>query len=123
MTETIEQWTPSYLISVLKKRLAMVELSSSGNKTDLLDTGKIFDSRKYYNQAYHYLMLGACDQVPYFLVSLSDLTPRLVRELAELEGEERDFIVKQSIVRIFEDINFDLYHDSISKVLKVKIVK
>lgn len=54
-------WTNDYLISRLKLRLGIVELSNNASKTDLLETGKQFDSRKYYNQAYHYLRLGACN--------------------------------------------------------------
>jgi hypothetical protein len=120
MTETL--WTDSRLISVLKLHLSTVD-SYEPNNTDLLNTGKKFDSRKYYNQAYHYLRLGACNPIPDFLISLSDLTPRLVKELSYLESQDRNYVLKQAVGRIFEDINTELYHDSISKALRVKLIK
>jgi hypothetical protein len=117
------QWTDDHLVTRLKQHLANVKLSGSNHPTDLLDNGKQYDSRKYYNQAYHYLRLGACSPTPSFLVSLSELSPILIKHLAELEKNERQFLLKQAVGRIIEDINFKLYHDSVSKVLTVKIVK
>ena len=121
--EIPELWTNDYIVSRLKLRLGIVELSNNASKTDLLETGKQFDSRKYYNQAYHYLRVGVCNPIPNFLISLVDLGPTLIKELAQLEKQDRDFVVKQAVGRIFEDISSELYHDSVSKVLKVKIVK
>ena len=123
--QTIEEkelWSSDYLLSRLKEHLARVELSSSTFKTDNLDDGRNFDWRKYYNQAFHYLKIGALKPVPAFLISISDISPRLVIELAELDNEERKYVLKQAVGRIFEDINSRLYHDSISKALEVEFI-
>ena len=56
------------------------------------------------NQAYHYLKLGGCNPIPKFLISLVDLGPTLIKELAQLEKQDREFVVKQAVGRIFEDI-------------------
>lgn len=47
----------------------------------------------------------------------------LRKELSSLDKQSRQFVLKQAIGRIFEDINADLFHKSISKVLQVKFEK
>jgi hypothetical protein len=81
----------------------------------------VYDNRKYYNQAHHYLKVAAFKPVPYFVVNLSDLTPRLIEELYGLDNTDRSHFLQQAVGRIFEDVNFELYHNSISRVLKVEL--
>jgi hypothetical protein len=69
------------------------------------------------------LIIGACKPVPKFIINLSDLTHELKKELADLDIATRNFVIKQSVGRIFEDINSRLYHNSISRVLEVKFEK
>jgi hypothetical protein len=115
-----ETWTESYLVDRLKQRLATVEdvstiIPSIGNKS-------VFDKRKYHNQAHNLLIIGACNPVPSFIIYLSDLSSRLTKELHGLEDDEdRNYVLHQAVGRIFEDLNFELYHNSISRVLKVEL--
>jgi hypothetical protein len=73
------EWTISYLIDRLKQVLATVEMSRTKTKTDLLDDKEFNDyyslvtNRKYVNQAFHYLKVGAFRPTPAFFISLSDL--------------------------------------------------
>ena len=82
------------------------------------------DDRWYYYKAYHYLKLGLFlrKDAPPFKVSLSHLSPEMIYELSQLDENDRKFVLKQAVGRIFEDINFDLYHDSISANLEVILV-
>lgn len=82
------------------------------------------DDRWYYYKAYHYQKLGLFlrKDAPPFKVSLSHLSPEILYELSELDGKDRTFVLKQAVGRIFEDINFDLYHDSISANLEVVLI-
>jgi hypothetical protein len=66
--------------------------------------------------------IGAFRPVPPFLVSVSDLYPELLKELSFLDKRDRSFVLRQAVGRIFEDINSELYHESISRVLEVKLV-
>jgi hypothetical protein len=124
---TEELWTTDYLIFRIKENLATVPISS--NHTDLLDwypesnENKIIDARKYYNQAYHYLKIGCLNPVPPFLIRLSELSPRIVGELADLDIQDRNYVLKQAVALIFQEINNELYHNSISAVLVVKRVE
>jgi hypothetical protein len=125
-----EEWSDSYLVDNLKQHLALVQLSKSKVQTDLLDTGDKFNTyfclisnRHYVNQAFHYLKIAVLRPVPEYLVSLSDLSPKLVQELVSLNGKERKFVLKQAVGKIFEDINSSLYHSSVSRVLDVRLVE
>ena len=85
---------------------------------------KIYDDRWYYYKAYHYQKLGLFlrKDAPPFKVSLSHLSPEIIYELFQIDDKDRTFVLKQAVSRIFEDINFDLYHNSISANLEVILV-
>lgn len=114
------------LVDRLKESLALVDLCQSKVKTDLLDGPQdrriIFDSRKYYNQAHNYLVIPFKNPVPDFLVSLTDLPPKLIKELANLNNSDRLFDLKQAAGRIFEDIDSSIYRCNISKILQVRFI-
>ena len=82
------------------------------------------DDRWYYYKAYHYQKLGLFlrKDVPPFKVSLSHLSPKILYELYQLDYKDRTFVLKQGVGRIFEDINFDLYHNSISEKLEILLL-
>jgi hypothetical protein len=103
--------TKACLVDCLKQHLASIESEEEGE----------YDNRKYYNQAHDQLIIGAFKPVPYFLIYLSDLTPKLIRELHSLDCRDRQFVLKQAVGRIFEDVNFEIYHNSVSRVLIVKL--
>jgi hypothetical protein len=83
----------------------------------------IYGDRKYYNKAFDLLSIGAYNPVPFFIINLPDLPKSLRNELSNLDKEARAFVLKQAVGRIFEDINPDLFHNSISRVLKVRFEK
>ena len=85
---------------------------------------KIYDDRWYYYKGYHYQKLGLFlrKDAPPFKVSLSHLSEEIIYELSQLDKNDRKFVLKQAVSRIFEDINFNLYHDSISANLEVVLV-
>jgi hypothetical protein len=124
---TEDSWTSNYLLYRLKEHLGTIPISDS-YKTDLLDwypaghPNKVKDFRKYYNQAYNYLKIGAIKTPPKFLVSLSELSPRLIKELKEFKPEDRNYILKQAVALIFQEINSELYHNSVAYFLEVELV-
>ena len=110
-----ESWTDACLAERLKQYLATVKGQMSTNK-------KVHEDRKYYNLCYNFLLIGAHKSPRPYPVSVSDLSDKLLRELNSLNMDERRYILKQAVGRIFEDIDSKLYHDSISRVLKVVLV-
>ena len=103
--------TKAYLVDLLKQRLASIESQEEGK----------YDNRRYYDQAHNLLITDAFKPVPYFIVYLSDLSPELITELYNLDGRDHAFVLKQAVGRIFEDVNFEIYHNSVSRVLKVSL--
>ena len=65
--------------------------------------------------------LTEVDPRPQFLVNLSDLTPKIISELKEIDDVQ--VVLRQAVGRIFENIHFRLYHLSIVKVLSVRLVE
>ena len=86
---------------------------------------KIYDNRLYYYKAHQFLKLGLFlkKDAPVFKVSIDHLPSEIIYELSQLDQRARKYVLKQAVSRIFEDINFDLYHDSVSANLKVILVK
>ncbi len=83
------------------------------------------DDRWYYYKAYHYLKHGLFlnkKDAPSFKVKIDHLSQDIIYELSQLDEQDRRFVLKQAVSRIFEDINFELYHDSISLNLRVVLV-
>jgi hypothetical protein len=124
MASTLTGTTP-YIIDILKEHLAKVRgecnaVTTEGRKQN---ARALFGDRKYYNQAFELLNEGACNPVPEYLINLSDLTPELKKELSDLDTKSLDFVLKQTVGWIFEDINSWIYHTSVSKVLKVRIAE
>ena len=117
--------TNDFLIDTLKSNLARVREinNTSASEKRKEKAYRLFGDRKYYNLAFVLLIAGVCNPVPEFVINLSDLTSELKKELANLDVITRDFVAKQAVGRIFEDIRFDLYHNSISRVLKVRFKK
>jgi hypothetical protein len=111
-----DYWTKGYLIDTLKKELALKKKLTINGKT-------IFDCRKYYDQAHHLLKIACFRPVPSFPIYLCDLNPKIIKELYHLDVHDREYVLKQAVGRIFEDVNSDIYHNSVSSVLRVQLVK
>jgi hypothetical protein len=107
-------WCTSYIIDQLKQHLANVRYTLTNDK--LVNV----EGRKYYDQARRMQNIGAFRPTPSFIIHISDLTPKLIKEISQLDNESRGFVLCQAVGRIFEDINSELYHNSISKVLRVR---
>jgi hypothetical protein len=112
-----DRWYPSYIIDRLKQHLANVRYTMTNDKLGTIEV------RKYYDQAHRMQNIGAFRPTPSFIIHLSYLTPKLIKEISELDNQTRGYVLRQAVGRIFEDLNPKLYHDSISKVLVVKLEK
>jgi len=61
---------------------------------------------------------------PEYIIDKSDLNDRLRKELLEeiTSEEARQYVLKEAVGRIFENLNFERYHLSIARNLKVRLV-
>jgi hypothetical protein len=108
-----DAWLTSYLIDHLKQHLATY--------TELITNkeGKTAKVRIYYEQAFQLLKIGAYKPASPYIIQFSHLTSRLQTELDQLHNIDLIYVLKQAVSRIFEDINLELYHNSISRALRV----
>lgn len=116
-----EFWSINYLIDVLKKHLASVKQSTANTNASRDSDKDTVDSRMYYDQAYNMLKIGAFRPPPPYIILLRDLTPKIISELYHFDLNDRGYVLKQAVGRIFEDVNSDIYHNSVSRVLKVQL--
>ena len=57
---------------------------------------------------------------PKFIVNMSDLIPtRIIAELKALDKDGSQYVLKQAVGRVFENIDFRQYHLSIARNLEV----
>ena len=77
---------------------------------------------KYYDQAFVLQKwITIARPVAKFVVHLSDLSTKLVAELLCIKDPQ--YVLKESVGRIFENIDERQYHQSIARNLKVELVK
>jgi hypothetical protein len=78
--------------------------------------------RKYEERA-KWLMhrISVYRPAPPFIVNLSDLTTRIKEELADLDDETLEYVLKESISRIFEGIDQRYFRLSVRRFLQSEI--
>jgi hypothetical protein len=87
------------------------------------DTGDKISARKYPRLAAE---LGRWIPIarppPEYVIDRSDLDERLGQELDEITSNDaRQYVLKEAVGRIFENLNFERYHLSIARNLKVRL--
>jgi hypothetical protein len=107
-------WIEEFLIDKLFLQLA-------GTKIILKHEDKTIRVYKYYNQAFRLRkQIPIAKPTPQFVVNISDLELRTIAELKTLDKDGAQYILKQAVGRIFENIDSKQYHLSIARKLKVR---
>lgn len=142
-----EQVSRKDITERLYQELGSVRLSDKAIDSKVLERKRIilFDTRKYYNQAHNYMIIPILKQkgkpIPDYMISLSELSLELRNSIERLTHNDIVYVFKTAVGRIFEDIikqanenpdpeskskiklvNPKLYHDSIYRILKVRLV-
>jgi hypothetical protein len=108
-----EYWTEGCLIEEIFLQLA-------GTKEIVDHNGKRVTICKYYNQAFRLRRwIPVARPAPEFMVNMSDLATKIVAELRAFDKEDSQYVLKQAVGRIFENIEFRQYHLSIARNLEV----
>jgi hypothetical protein len=88
------------------------------------ENNKQITVRKYYRQARELLKwipIAGADSP--FIIYLSDLTPQIKQEFNGLTLTTVRYILKEAAGRLFENLDFNYYHLSIARNLKVRLQK
>jgi hypothetical protein len=115
-----EVWFDSYLIDQIHIALAKATGDSDEVGTTTTSGTRVARPRKYLEQARKLLPVAFLGKSP-FIINVSDLTPRIVDELSKRDAHSRGYILRQAAGRIFEEVNFELYHLSVAKGLRVRL--
>ena len=113
-----DQWTTECLIDELALHLAQV------TEHIAKENGEKITVRKYYHQAKSLMrLIPIARPPPVFIISNSDLTPRLRIEIESIRDSPITlrYVLTQSIGRIFENLDFRYYHLSLARNLRVKL--
>ena len=86
----VDPWSINYLIDIMKKHLATVKHQITNTNEGCDRDNRVVDSRKYYDQAYKMLKIGAFMPAPPYVIFLRDLTPKIIKELYHLDGMTGD---------------------------------
>lgn len=110
-----EAWSTERLIDELFLELDNVkELNEKSGLT----------KRKYEEQAKWLIhRIPVYRPTPAFIMNLSDLSTKIKEELADLDNETLDYVLKETIGRIFEDIGQRYFRLSVRRFLKWEICK
>jgi len=115
-----EEWTTAKLIDETFLGLMRVNVYISSG------SGELIEVRKYTQRAKKlFWPIAAGKPTPEFTIEESDLTDKLRKEL-ELDktalNEWRQYVLKEAVGRIFEELSYDFYHLSVVKHLRVRLV-
>jgi hypothetical protein len=112
------EWTIECLIDELSLNLA------STKETITNDKGRAITIRKYYSQARQLMKwIPIAKPPPDFIINISDLISlKLKEEIVTFVHHPKtmQYVVTQAVGRIFENLDFEYYHLSIAKNLKVR---
>lgn len=114
-----KQWTTCYVIESFAYELATY--------TDYLvnEHGEYIAGRFYYEQARDLqYKIPVYRPRPTFKIYLSHLSDELKHELESYSNDRKSlsYVLKQSVGRIFEDIDSRQYHISVSSILEVELI-
>ena len=90
-------------------------LSSVASYVIQEDTNQIHITHKYSDQAeWMSHRMSVWKPTPEFVINVSDLTTRLKKELKQISStpDTLNYVVTQAVARLFEGVNFELYHRS-----------
>lgn len=85
--------------------------------------GEHIPGRPYYDQAIELIyQIPIYRPRPSFKVYLKHLSDKLKQQLQGYDKRSLVYILKQSVGRIFEDIDSSYYHNSVTALLEVELV-
>lgn len=128
-----EYWTTSYF-----QDRFFLDLTKATHEIKIIDdnglTGRVIHYRKYYRQAISKMhRIPLTEQHPkskeeevFFNIHFSDLSPRIQEEFLEYcklyDKKYVTIFLKQVVIRLFENLDFNYAHMSVMKKLRVSVI-
>jgi hypothetical protein len=116
-----EPWTTAKIIDQFQ-----TDLARAHKYVVNAEFGHTLIVAKYYEMA-EYLMfrIPVYRPIPPFQIDVRDLSPNLKRELAGLKRLDTSMfwrVTKMAVACIFENLNFDYFHRSVMRHLKIQFI-
>jgi hypothetical protein len=113
-----DQWTTERLVDEL-----LINLARTTEIITIKENGRSIPVKKYYRQAralMKWIPIGRPS--PEFVINIGDLTPKVRKEIESIISyhETLQYVLIQAVGRIFENLDFEYYHLSIARKIKVK---
>jgi hypothetical protein len=113
-----EYWTTECLIDQLFLNLC------SSKQTIINDNCRTITVRKYYRQARELMKWIPIAKLSSneFVIYISDLTPSVRKEIESISNNHKtlQYVLTQAVGHIFENLDFEYYHLSIARNLRVR---
>jgi hypothetical protein len=87
------------------------------------ENGRSIPVRKYYRQARELMKwIPIARPSPEFIINICDLTSKVRKEIESISAyhETIQYVLTQAVGRVFENLDFEYYHLSIARNLKVR---
>ena len=127
---TISANTPSACIQeedkwTIERIVDEVFLNLAGIKEliTIEENGRSIPVKKYYRQARELMKwIPIARPSPEFVINIGDLTRKVTREIESICAyhETLQYVITQAVGRIFENLDFEYYHLSIARNLRVR---
>ena len=116
--EPKEYWTIECLVDKLSLNLCSIR------QTIINDNGIAITIRKYYAQARELMKWIPIARLPSneFVINISDISPEIVKEIESVASNHKtlQYVLTQAAGRIFENLDFEYYHLSVARNLRVR---
>jgi hypothetical protein len=113
-----EYWTIEYLIEQLILNLCSIR------QTTINDNGRALTIRKYYAQARELMKWIPIARLSLneFVINISDIRPEIRKEIESISNNHKtlQYVLTQAVGHIFENLDFEYYHLSIARNLRVR---
>jgi hypothetical protein len=113
-----EYWTIECLVDQLFLNLCRSRQTITNN------SGRTITIRKYYAQARELMKWIPIARLPSneFVINISDIIPAIREEIESVANSPKtlQYILTQAVGRIFENLDFEYYHLSIARNLRVR---
>ena len=113
-----DKWTIERIVDEV-----FLNLAGTTENITIEENSRSIPVRKYYRQARELMKwIPIARPSPEFVVYIGDLTPKVRKEIESIISypETLQYVVTQAVGRIFENLDFDYYHLSIARNLKVR---
>jgi hypothetical protein len=113
-----EIWTTERIVDEV-----FLNLAGKTEYVTIEENDRSIPVKKYYRQARKLMKwIPIAKPSPEFVINISDLTPKVRKEIESISAyrDTLQYVLTQAVGRIFENLDFEYYHLSIARNLRVR---